>query len=190
MNKENNYEKDISIDNTALDIEWLNQASLMMKYVKIAAQTRMEMTRAKENVDIVKAQLDTKIRANPELYGASKVTEPVVYNTILLQEEYTKANTRYLQASFEADMASGAVRAFDQKKSALENLVRLFNSSYFAGPSVPRDLNQEWEAKEKQKMVDRNITINSLKGRKIVKDDDEEEEEEEVAPKPIRRRKN
>ena len=43
--------------------------------------------------------------------------------------------------------------AIDQKKSALENLVKLHGQMYFAGPSIPRDLDKEWEKREKEKRV-------------------------------------
>jgi hypothetical protein len=52
-------------------------------------------------------------------------------------------------------MAQAAVNAFEQRKSALENLVRLFGQSYFAGPKMPRDLH--WEKEEKEKSVNSGI---------------------------------
>ena len=57
-----NYEKDTSIDEAALDVEWLRQPRLMVSYGKHAAKCKLEVDRAKEDVDIIKAQLDRDIR--------------------------------------------------------------------------------------------------------------------------------
>ena len=146
------YEKDITIDCEALEIEWLEQPIKMMKYARHAAETSRELDRVKENLDIVKAELDLKIRSNPEKYKLDKITEAAIQNTILLDPFYQKANKASLDARYESEMVKGALRAFDQRKDALENLVRLHGQQYFAGPKVPHDLTQL--AQERQKKID------------------------------------
>jgi len=83
-----NYEKDITIDDSALDLEWLDQPKLMLKYAQYVAQLSMERDILKEQVDVVKAELDAEIRTDPEKFGLSKITEGAVSNTILVQEKY------------------------------------------------------------------------------------------------------
>ena len=152
-----NYEKDILIDETALDVEWLEQPRLMMKYTRYAADTRQEMDLARENLDLVRAELDKKIRNDPDRYDLVKITEGAVTNTIIAQPAYKDAMERFLVTKYEYEVAQGAVRAFDQRKSALENLVRLHGQQYFAGPSVPRDLSKEWEQREKERRINQSI---------------------------------
>ena len=142
------YEKDIKIEQSALDVEWLQQSTLTFRYTKHAAQMGLELTKVKEQMNLVRAELDKKIRKNPNDYGLEKVTETPVANAILEQKEFQAIQSKYNDAVYEYDIAQGAVRALADKKSALENLVRLHGQSYFAGPSVPRDLSKEWEAKE------------------------------------------
>ena len=161
-----NYDQDINIDPSALDVEWLEQASLMLKYVKNSSRMRANMDNAKEAVGIVKARLDKDIRNNPGRYdiecdknGVYKVTENLVANTILLQPEYQESTSAFIEAQYEFDMSSGAVRAFEMRKNALENLVRLHGSSYFAGPQIPRDLTYEWTEREKAKKANAKIKI-------------------------------
>lgn len=149
------YDKDIEIDDTALDLEWLDQASLMLKYTKHFAKTRKQLDEAKENLDVIKAELDKDIRNNPDDYGIDKITESVVQNTILLQPGYKLANKKVIDCKYEVDIAIAATRAFEQRKDALENLVRLHGQQYFAGPNTPRDLN--WERRERQKRTDKKI---------------------------------
>ena len=157
-----NYEQDVSIDETALDVEWLQQANLMYKYARYQAETKKAMDEAKERLDFIRAKLEMDIRANPENYGLSKVTESAIASTILLQPEYQESSKKYIEAKYENDVAAAAVRAIDQKKTALENLVKLLNVSYFAGPSAPRDLSLEWNEhikRKEQKELNKNVKI-------------------------------
>ena len=143
-----NYEKDIEIDGEALDQEWMGQAALMLKYAQHSARMRKLLEEAKQSLDIAKAEADQKIRSNPDKYGIEKITETVVANTILNEKYYKQAYTEFLDTKFESDMAQGAVNAFEHRKSALENLVRLYGQQYFAGPTIPYQINRDWEKKQ------------------------------------------
>ena len=147
-----NYSDEIRIDEDALYLEWLDQSSKMLKITKVAAKLKAEMDDAKDALDLERSTLDYKIRQNPEKYIKSsvKITETVISNAILQQSSYRDANKRYLKAKYENEVAKGAVEAFEQRKSALENLVRLHGQQYFAGPRVPRDIHSERELKEKR----------------------------------------
>ncbi len=139
-----NYEEDLRIDENALDIEWLGQAQLMMKYTEIQASNRREVDRLKEKLNLVKAELDRDIRKDPEKFKITvKITEAVVTGCILEQKKYKKAMSASIDAQYEYQMAGGAVQAVEQRKQALENLSRLLGLQYFAGPSMPRDLPKE-----------------------------------------------
>ncbi len=150
-----NYEQDIKIDESSLDIELLEQASLFMKYSKNLAGEQLTRDKLSVELDLKKAELDKAIRTNPEKYGIEKITENAVSNTIITQKDYQDVQSRFMQAKYEADIALSAVRAFDMRKSMLENLVKLNGQQYFAGPKVPRDLSAERE--EHQKNIDSNI---------------------------------
>ncbi len=135
-----NYEKDIEIDETALDIEWLSQPTLFMKYSQHSAEMRRNVDETKQILDVTRAELDNEIRNDPSKFDLPKVTDTAVAAAILTTNKYKKAYKEYLDAKYEADMAQAAVIAFDQRKTALENMVRLHGQQYFAGPKVPRDL--------------------------------------------------
>lgn len=141
------YEDDINIDESALDVEWLEQPQKMMRYCKMAAEAQRRVSLAKENVDFVYATVNRAVRNDPESYGVAAgsrgITEDSIKSAIQVHSEYQAATKDYVDAKYEAEVAAGAVRAFDQRKSALENLVRLHGASYFAGPKIPRDLADE-----------------------------------------------
>lgn len=158
------YEKDIQIDSSALDCEWLEQAALMIKYTRHAAKVRMELDQSKQALDIVRAGLDKDIRELPDQYGITKITDKAVEATIITLMEYQEAFQEYLDAKYEADMAQGAVQAFQQRKDALQELVRLHGQSYFAGPSIPRDL--EWEREAFKKKTNAGVAAKLNKGRR------------------------
>lgn len=187
MNKLN-YEEDVRIDETALDVEWLEQAQLMRKYTEIAADAKKEMNNAKEYVDYVKATIDRDIRVKPEAFGVEKITETVVSNTIILQDKYQKAVTDYNDARYEYDIASGVVQAFEQRKTALENLVKLMGQSYFAGPQTPRDLSREYIERAERKHHNAKVTIGK-KGRASTPPPAEVDEEIPAPATGLRRKK-
>jgi len=138
-----NYEEDVKIDSQALDVEWLEQPGLMGRYAKHAAHMEALRDEAKERLDVEKARIEMQIRANPELYDLAKPTEAGIQSTILLQSEYQELIREFNAAKYEYGQAIAAVRAIDQRKAALENLVKLLNASYLAGPQAPRNLYQE-----------------------------------------------
>ncbi len=149
----NLYEDDLTINEAALDVEWLSQPRLMLKYTRLAAEARKMVSATKEKRDVVRATKRKEILSDPEKFGLAKTTEAVVEGAIVVSTEYEEVNAAYIEAVYEAEILEGAVRAIDQKKTALENLVRLHAASYFAGPSVPRDLSYEKKKEDQRREV-------------------------------------
>ena len=135
------YEQDLHIDDTALDIEWLEQPKLMLKYTEIASSLRRDLDQEKEKLSLARAELDRDIRQDPDNFNIQvKITEAVINGCILEQKKYKEAMTNQIDAQYELNSAKGAVSAVEDRKAALENLVKLFGMGYFAGPKVPREL--------------------------------------------------
>ena len=145
-----NYENDIEIDSNALDIECLDQAKLMMKYGRISAELSLARDQAKVELDLIRAELDKKIRKDPNSYGIEKVTETALTSAIISDREYLLVQDALQKAEYEASVAKTAVYAFDARKSMLEALIKLHGQQYFAGPRVPRDLSEERELRQKR----------------------------------------
>ena len=157
------YEVDIIIDDTALDIEWLEQASLAMRYGKYFAQKKQELLQSQERIKVVRAELIAKANADPE--GTCDKAKP---NTADIEAYYRNhkrhkiAKEEWIKAQFELDIAEIAKNEIGfTRKMALENLVKLHGQQYFAGPKVPRDLNSEVDKKrqkvKRQEKVNRGI---------------------------------
>jgi hypothetical protein len=160
-----NYLEDIKIDESGLDVEWLNQPRLVFTYSEEVAKNKKRLDLKNEKLSILRAELDRKIRTNPDKYGIEKITEGAVSNTILTQEEYKELTREVIEVRYDYDMSRSALSAIDSKKSALENLVKLHGQNYFAGPTIPRNLNKEWLESQKEKQVNTEIS-KSLQRRK------------------------
>lgn len=152
------YEKDLFIDEGSLDVECLDQPSLMMRYSRAYAKAEKEVSRLKEKMKVTQATLDKDIRTNPGDYKISvKLTEEVVKNAVLSSEEYQEEMEGLIEAQYEALMLKGAVDAVKQRKDMLQELVKLHGQQYFAGPSIPRDLS--FEAKQRHAKQESNNSI-------------------------------
>jgi uncharacterized protein YpiB (UPF0302 family) len=126
----------ISIDQNALDKEWLRQPELMYDYSVQLADARSAMDLAKNKAEVVYAQLDADIRANPTQYGINKISETAIKNAIASEKAYRISQRKVLETRHELDILQAAVTALDHKKQALQNLVTLHGQSYFSSPSA------------------------------------------------------
>ena len=159
------YERDVTIDGNALEVEWLDQAKRVLDYSRHSAECQKEVSILKDALKETKARIGKDVRANPSEYNIEKVTNDTVEEAVLLDKDYKKAQKELIEAEFEAEIAKGAVEAFRHRKGALENLVQLFMAQYFAGPKVPRDLSKEWEEKQRQKSSNASVRIERTRTR-------------------------
>ena len=151
-----NYEEDIRIDETALDIEWFEQAALAIRYGKHYAFCRKKFTEADEKVKVVRAGLIKRANSDPVKF--CKKDKP---NAADIEAYYRKhpdhlaAKEEWIKAQYELDMAEIAKNEISfTRKVALENLVKLYLGGYFAGPKVPRNLFEELRNKKKHKITE------------------------------------
>lgn len=149
------YEATIKIDESALDIECLDQASLMLQICKLQSHLEKEEDLARENLDFVKANLDMEIRTDPNKFGVDKVTEGAIKSAILSNDSYKQASNAYINAKYENNVAKGAVRSFDQRKTMLEVLTKLHGQQYFAGPKTPQNITDA----RRQRQVNANASV-------------------------------
>lgn len=154
---ETDFKDDVFIDPNALDVEWLRQPTLMLKYAQEEAEAAKREDVERERLDAVKAELDKEIRSNPDKFDISKTTESAILSAILLHPSYKEVSEKYIQAKYESKMAKAATRAIEMKKDALENLVKLYGQQYFAGPKAPRDIDKEWERKVREREINKKM---------------------------------
>ena len=160
-----NYERDTTLDHQALDVEWLRQADLGRRYGKMLAHLRRVERRAHERVKTVRSDLIHEANTNPkEVTGKSKPNAQDIEAYYRRHKDYKAAKEAWIEAQYEADYADIARwEVAVTRKAALENLVVLHGQGFFAGPRVPRNLDQEVKADKKRREANARVVV---KGRK------------------------
>lgn len=130
--EEINYEDDISINKHRLDREFVTHPKKHMKYARLAAQATAVLTRAEENVKIIRSEIITELLA-----GGTKPTGQVIEATYRTDERHKKAKEAWVKAQETASLLNEAVIAFRHRKNSLENLAQLQMSGYFSPPKAP-----------------------------------------------------
>jgi hypothetical protein len=129
-----NYEKDIIIDETALDLEWLEQAALAIRYGRHWADCQSEVMLAEENVKVVRAELIKMAHEDPDVHlDGAKPTGPVVEAFYRNHSRHKKAKERWIAATHEANMADIA-----RKEISLTRKARIGEFGKITWPTIFR----------------------------------------------------
>jgi len=132
------YEEEAKIDIHSLEDEWIHQPGLFIKYADAAADARLAMDQAKTGLETMIATIALEARNNPDKFGIGKVTEGTISEAVDCHPKVIKAKQDYHQATHDHVQLQGHVRGFDQRKSALENLVKLIAMGYHSTPNSER----------------------------------------------------
>ena len=152
---EPDFERDMEINPDALDVEWLAQPELYCRYANAASEAEAVAKRASEHKKTTEANLTHLVNAEPDRLQGAKPTVANVQSYIQLHPDYGAAMTILIEAEHDAARLRNGMFAMNQRKDALENLVRLCLGQYFAGPVSPRDLKKEWAESGRDSVVDR-----------------------------------
>jgi hypothetical protein len=155
------YEKDILIDASALDVEWLEQGPLAVKYAKYAAKAASRVRRLEEEKKTVRSELILEANEDPKgTIGKDKPNAADIEAYYRNHKTYKEVIERLLEAQEDAVFAEiGKNEICFTRKKALEMLVVLHGQQYFAGPSVPRNLTELYAERnqERQKQLNQKV---------------------------------
>lgn len=127
---EKTVSENLEIDMFDLDNELKNQSSIYFMYASMLADADFEARRCKEVIELAEAEADNRARNN----APGKVTEALIKTMVAQDDEVLEAHRVYLDALNRRNKIEAAVKAFEQRKSCLDNLVRLHTTQYFAEP--------------------------------------------------------
>lgn len=144
MSKEEEYR--IEIDPFQLDREWVDQPVMYHRAAVQLAEAKRQLDHAKTAMELTKADLYAAISANPEQFGLSKTTETAISQAMVCQKLYQEGQGAIRKAKYQVDVLEAAVLALDQRKKALENLVQLHLSDYYAAPRHKSDSVEQRES--------------------------------------------
>jgi len=157
MKKESEF--DITIDPYRLDEEWVRQPELYHEYAEKVADARQAYDDAKNEVEVLRAELYRQVTAAPETFGLAKTTEKALENAILAHPNYKKAVEVQLDAKHELAVLEAALSALDHRKKALEKLVELHVADYYSKPKARgasgRERTQEMESESFRRRLSR-----------------------------------
>lgn len=148
-----NYVEDVKIDPTSLELEWLDQAELAVTYGKEWSLLRKKVALLDEEIKVVRSELIRKAWEDPQKYlGQPKGSIQTVEAYYRTHKKHMELKQQFIEAQEELDLVEVAKNeiAFT-RKSALENLVKLYASDYFAGPNVPRNLEEVRKNRDQQR---------------------------------------
>jgi hypothetical protein len=153
------YKMDVQIDETALDVEWFEQSSLAMRYGTHYAFCKRKLIEAEEKVKFVRSQLTQRANKFPmKCCKKDKPTGPDIEAYYRTHEDHIAAKDAWIAAQYECDIAEIAKNEISfTRKSALENLVKLYLGGYFAGPSVPRNIIKEMKSRKQEQSEQRKV---------------------------------
>lgn len=132
-----NLDEDLQINKSDLANEWVKQPNLFAKYAAASAELKKTAQEKAERAKLIKAELKADAAENPRecLGDGVKPSNEKIEAYATAHKDYQTAIKKAIEAQYRADMAENAVYAFHQRKSALENLVRLASMEYFATPN-------------------------------------------------------
>lgn len=154
MSEEHEFKSDIAIDVDALDYEWTRQASLAQKYGELVANAILDRDRKKDQLAIKRAEIDLDIRENWTDWGfPSKPTENGISNAILSNEDIQKLQDELHELNYEVNSLTSIRGAFDHKRSALENLSKLYLAGYWGEARIPTEARNRYAEHGKEEML-------------------------------------
>jgi response regulator RpfG family c-di-GMP phosphodiesterase len=128
------------VDETHLVEEWIVHPQRVYEYAQLAADTRALLDELKRNDDVLRAEVSLAVRRHPEVYGLAKLTEGVIDSIVATDTEVQNSAKKIIACKHKLDLAQAAVTAMENKKKALECIVQLHATAYFANPRNPESL--------------------------------------------------
>jgi len=135
-------EEDFAIDKYNLDEAWVSQPDTYRRYAEALADAKQDFELVKNELRLARADVEMRIRVDPEEFGLSKLTEGSVKVAVEQDSAVSKAELAVIDAKHKVNMLEASVAALDHRKRALSDLVSLHLADYFSKP-VPREGSQE-----------------------------------------------
>lgn len=125
------FEKDLVINKYKLDEECVSHPSKFGYYAELQTEAKGKLSKAKDVYELVCSEANLRIRKEYEESG-KKVTEAIINSAITLDESVKKAKEHIRECESVYNTLSVAVIALENKRSELDNLVKLYCAGYFS----------------------------------------------------------
>ncbi len=139
-------DKALSIDRDDLDTDVAHHAELYHEVSKQYTRLISLRDRAKAGLEEEAALIDFATRQKA-IEDNIKITEPVVANSIKVDESYRKLQQKYLDLKEQADQWGGLLKSYEQRSYALKELGELYVGGYWS-PDMPKTNRQQRAAED------------------------------------------
>jgi len=149
MAEEFDLEKDMDIDLDNLHIEWRTHASTRYKYSKEVAHLDKVCKQQRKLIEVKKAKLKEatshlilKVKEENPKFTVQQVDATVAGHVDIesAEKEYSDSQDELINLEYDLNMARNALQGFDDRKTALENEVKLWTRDYFSSPTEDRQI--------------------------------------------------
>lgn len=143
------FDEDLSIDKYRLDEECLSHSSRYAYYSEAQAVAKSNVSKAKDNLEFVTAEVNLRIRKEYAEKG-EKFTEAVIASRLTLDKDVNEAKSKLREEEEVYSRLSVAVQAMETRRSELDNLVKLYCVGYFStvnpNGNVRKEINEQVSA--------------------------------------------
>lgn len=142
--------EDLRIDQHNLDHEWLHHPALVEKYHGKLSELQYDRDRVKIKLETEFAKACNDIRCNPVEYEVKgNITDGKVKEIATALPEIVELKKDLAWFEKEVTAAYGVKKALADRKDALQDLVRLYLSGYWATPRIKNDDKRNYQADDK-----------------------------------------
>jgi len=131
-----------------------DQPDLASRAGELAAELKAAAKRAKLAVEELTAQIDLNVRAKPEVFGLSKITETTIASVVATRPQTKEAKQAQIAAEREADLAATLANAYEHRRSMLKIEVDLWMSNYWGDVEVKERDMRRTQADARAKAAD------------------------------------
>lgn len=134
LSMQRDLDDDLKINPNKLDAELFKLPGQIQYYTDLTAEARREYDIARETANQQYALVSREVRRLPGKFGITedKITENMVKHAVELDARVKRASSKAIDARFNFESLQGIVKAFETKKKALEDYVKLIGIGYFA----------------------------------------------------------
>lgn len=138
------YKADLKIDKKNIDDEILRQPQLYYEWAQLEAEAKINEETAKRDYDIVLADVEEKVRANPEKYFEHNVTEGAIKNAVVTNRKVRRYRKKWDEARRHHKLIEKAEKAFEQRKRMIESYLYHIHKRMSSDVRVPRKVEERF----------------------------------------------
>lgn len=132
------FKNDLRIDPYKIENALLEQPQLYYEYSKQSAMAKNDRDDAKDNLEIIKSEVEAEIRKSKKFK-----TEGAVKSAVENHRKVKRAKKTFINARRNASLLEKAEKAFEQRKSMLQTFVYYKIHNLNSNVKIPNQIQQE-----------------------------------------------